>query len=226
MVDGLAETDDKRWETRTWRRRGFLKLSAVLVGLVGAVCSALARPGDISFIVFGPLLFVVVAAIVRGALSDVRGGRRALRPSQWRGAALKPGRTVLRHRGVPTASDDDALLVAPLSGRVCVAYELAVRRDTDVDAAPWSWALIEQAVAAVRVGDHHIDPVATQLVVRRTPCPDGLDNRGVGAALRMRGVDLSRGSYAVFESVIEPGAPVDVEVDAQGRARMSAPVAG
>ncbi len=222
VVDGLVETDDKRWATRTWRRRGLIKLGAVVVGLLAAVGTALARPQDGSYILFGPLLLVVVAAIVRGAVSDLRAGRRALRPSQWRGAVRPPKRIVQRHRGVPSGIGDEGLLVAPLSGRPCVGYELAIRRDTNAAAAPWSWALIEQAVAPVRVQGHAVDPRTTQLALPRTHCPQGLDPVAVRTVLRMRGMDVSRGTYELFESIIAPEQPVELELDARGRARLRA----
>jgi len=218
VVDALVETDDNRWTTRTWRRRGVVKLGGVTLGILAAVGSALARPGDGSIVLFGPLLLVIIAAIVRGALSDIRAGGRAPRATRWRGAALAPRRIVRRHRGVPTHSPNEALLVAPLSGRPCVAYELAVRRDNDVAGAAWSWALVEQAVAAVRIEGHTVDPRMTQLALPRTPYPDDVDPLAVATALRMRGLDISRGSYRLFESIIEPGRSVELEADASGRA--------
>ena len=93
--------------------------------------------------------------------------RRAL-PLRWRGS-------------------DDAAGLSPLTGRPCVAYEIGIRSDDDVDAAAGTWLLRERrgrvGVPLVRV---EVDPFA----------------EGVTHFLRTRGIDPLGQDLVFFEAIV------------------------
>jgi hypothetical protein len=109
----------------------------------------------------------------------------------------------------------EATLVAPLSGRACVAYEVAVRHDANADAELSTWALVEQRHVALEIGgtrldadDAHLDLPRELHVVR--------DPARVQQYLRERGVDPHATELVIFETIVEPGATVRMRVSANG----------
>lgn len=158
---------------------------------------------------------VVGCAVVARALGNVFGpssGRRSL-PRRWRmpqtakrPAALAQARV---HGEVEPMTE---LLRAPLSGRPCIAYEVAVRDDADPASSFSSWRLVEQDNVGFRVGDVDVAAGEALLQRRRELVASGVLgslDAGQRRFMRERGL-LDSEDVHVYETILEPGAAVAV----------------
>ncbi|KIG16871.1 hypothetical protein DB30_04033 [Enhygromyxa salina] len=147
------------------------------------------------------------AVMLHSAYAEFVSGRRARFANSWSHEPVPRGRVRARLEGRVGA---DERLRAPLSGRVCVGYEIGVRHDIDTDADPWSWTLLEQRSAA----GLSIDGVAVSgrpyLRLERKIYAQEL-SAGALDELRKRGLDPSRPGYSLFETIVEAGELVTVE---------------
>lgn len=130
---------------------------------------------------------------------------RAL-PMRWRWALPSPQPLQLRDEPVTLVGDP---LIAPLSGRACVAYDIAVRSDDDGRASLGTWHLIEQQTAALRADAGTVErgKAWLELTERRLFEPDSADElQRVERFLRERG--FTPHDHHVFETVVAPEATV------------------
>ncbi|MCH9683504.1 MAG: hypothetical protein K0V04_18850 [Deltaproteobacteria bacterium] len=136
----------------------------------------------------------------------------AVLPARWAMALAPEGPVTSKVGGVAVPEGEP--LIAPLSGRTCLAYEVGARRDDDGDAPPATWALLEQRVTAARVEAQTVEPATTHLVLPRERWAQlewsALDERAA-LFLRRRGFGPLDDGLWLFEAVVEPGQPVDLE---------------
>jgi hypothetical protein len=132
--------------------------------------------------------------------------RRSL-PRRWRmpQTSKRPG--AQPHRRVRAQAQSSAeLLRAPLSGRPCIAYEVAVRDDDDATGSPSSWRLVEQDNVGFRVGELEVAPGEALLQLRRELLSKGTigsENDAIRRYLRMRGLLDSEAVY-IYETILAP----------------------
>ncbi len=200
---------------RTLRRawavtRGVSGLAIGAALLVGLVTSTLATGGLL--VVMYPMLVglaIVVIATVVDAIRDVRDDRPAHAPARWHLALPEAKAPLVENAGVAHAIGP--LLRAPLTGRACVAYELAIRTDDDAGAPESTWLLLEQRSTAFTVGDHRYPADSVRLDLARTRVePAALDEDRVGAIVRARGFLTTDTTLALFESIVPDATPIEV----------------
>jgi hypothetical protein len=182
-----------RQSTRGQRRGGLLKL--VGISMWGAL-GALSARGDGSALLY-PLALATFAIFVHGAYREFRNGKRALYPNSWSYAPKPRGRRQESLEGRVTAT---STLVAPLTGRPCVAYEIGVRHDSQSEDEDWSWSLLEQRSVDLSVGGRGLDSMP-HLRLRRRVLAEELGESAC-KELRKRGLDPKRPGYTVFETIV------------------------
>jgi hypothetical protein len=137
--------------------------------------------------------------------------RRSERPIRWAMALLPAGSSTEQIRGTVELCDE--ALRSPISGRRCAAFEVGVRDDEQADARPDTWRLLEQHLALVEVADQQVDQDSTHLELRRqflgTIGSMDLDEAAL-VYLRQRGFYPGDHGLCVFETIVEPGAEVEV----------------
>jgi hypothetical protein len=163
-------------------------------------------PAGLTALVLGMALTVIVKKI-GGALTLPIARER---PARWR-LALPAGRPPKVPRGqTPVPAGD--LLIAPLSGRACVAYEVGIREDGDRDADAGSWLFLEQRVTTLSVGGTTLpgETISLDVADRRAPAELAEDNHARwGRFLRERGF-TGHEAVTVYETIVGPGAPLVV----------------
>lgn len=196
--------------SRGARRAWALAKVGGLVGILGSLVFLLTHAQRLTvLLVMAPALVAIVAVVVHaigGARDEAVRTRLPDHPSRWRRAlpaAVAPRGTTMR--GIARATG--GLLIAPVSGRPCLAYELGVRADEDGDAPRSTWLLLEQRSAALTVEDHEIGIDAVVLVADRRRVEVSPAGR---EALEARGFLPFERLY-VFESIVEAGDAVIVE---------------
>jgi hypothetical protein len=193
VVEALIEQDSMREATRGQRRSGLVKLVSLFAW--GGVGTAISYGTDA--LILAPLAIGSFCVFVHAAYTEFVNGKRAEHPNGWSYAPLPRGSVLDRLEGRVAA---DRTLVAPLSGRECVAYELGVRRDAKRDDEAWSWTLLEQRSARLEVGGRRVEG-RPHLRFRRELMANELNDRA-RRALRKRGIDPARPGYTYFESVV------------------------
>lgn len=136
---------------------------------------------------------------------------RAL-PMRWRWALPSPEPLRFEGEVVNLAGDP---LIAPLSGRPCLAYDVAVRSDSDGRAPLGTWHLVEQATAELRFVSRTVPAGKAWLEVpHRQPfvAESAEDRRRVERFLRERG--FTPHDHQVFETVVDPHAIVRAKTEA------------
>lgn len=202
VVEALIERDDERQSTRDARRNGVIKLACLAGWSVMVAMLAFGTDG----VIIWPLAAGTTLLMLQGAYREYVSGQRAPYPNSWSHQQAPKGRVRTRHEG-PVAAD--SLLRAPLSGRVCVAYELGVRHDSDPEAESWSWTLLEQRSApglTVKDVSSERPYLRLQREIHR-----GALSEAARKQLRMRGLDPSRPGYTLFESIVELGESLTLE---------------
>lgn len=137
-------------------------------------------------------------------------------PDRWALALppASPATTVVR--GVAQCGDR---LRSPLTGRTCIAYEVGLRRDDDVHGELPTWALLEQRVAPIRIGDTTLSPESVFVELPRESLgqlsPEDFDEPAI-AWLRERGFSVVGSPLIAYESVLVPEADVVAELSDQG----------
>lgn len=162
---------------------------------------------------------LLVGGLVAG-LAGVAGGLASVRlrkmsaaptpvlPDRW-SMALPPSQPPTEVvRGVPECA---AVLHSPLTGRPCVAYEIGLREDDDGQGELATWALLEQRVASMRIGERDVDPQVTFADVPRESLGELSPQLLDAAALEWlaeRGYSAVGSSLRVFESIVPPDTEV------------------
>ena len=104
-------------------------------------------------------------------------------------------------------------LRAPMSGRECLAYEVAiapagVTPDSDAD-----WVIREQRSTRVTVDGHHLEGNDVALSVEpATRQRLDVEPRVLARFLRERGITATRASYDVYETIVTPRRPVSLQL--------------
>jgi hypothetical protein len=228
---------------------------AVLGGGVGSALESMSfasSPGSIA--IYG--VITAVAAAVVGWLIFPRlfnrlyFRRRRRFPSRWRLPLPLPRRSVAPQRTLSgSVRPANELLEAPLSGRRCIGYEVSVLFDVAGDKRPPMWILEEERTASFEIQGERI---AAERVTLELPShlvggedfsgePQGdatgedkasqearedARDKKISRFLRKRGLFISEGDYAVFESLIEPDEHYTVSIydDPPGAAAVIQPV--
>lgn len=187
-----------------------------IFGMVG-VAGGLALLGSKMLLTLGSLaggflvagLAVIGTALIARAASSMLGpaSRRRSLPRRWRWPRTSKRRGSKPHRRVGGRAETSAeLLRAPLSGRSCVAYEVAVRDDDDATGELSSWRLIEQDNVGFRVGELEVAAGEALLRVRRELLGAGTIGSKDDATrryLRMRGL-LDSEDVHIYETIVAP----------------------
>jgi hypothetical protein len=136
---------------------------------------------------------------------------RRLVPRRW--SMVVPPRGVAS----PVARDrivTDARLRAPLSGRECVAYEVAVRRDNDARADWPTWSLVDQRNVAFAIAGERVDADDVLLELHRERST--AEGEAVQNYLSARGIDPHAPHLVMYETIVEPGATMELRRAADG----------
>ena len=208
IADALvaSEVYDRGARRRFARRIGG-SVALVALGALASFVAASALPA------FGALvgLFSLagVSVLANGDRIDLP--KRRL-PRRW--SMVLPPRGE-RHPIASGVVRAETTLVAPLSGRPCVAYEIAVRHDANPRAEPSTWGLVEQRSAGLEVGRMHVGANALHLDLPREVLRGG-DPARVEQYLRERGVDPHAAELVIYETIVDPGAYLQLQVGARG----------
>ncbi len=143
-------------------------------------------------------------AIVRRLFEIGRPPRVRSVPMRWRYALPSPAPP--QFDDAPVTSSGERL-IAPLSGRSCIGYEVSVRRDDDGRAALGTWLLMEQETAALATPSASI-PAGRALLQfderERFEIASDADQHRVHRFLRERG--FAPHGLRVFETIVPPHA--------------------
>jgi hypothetical protein len=124
-----------------------------------------------------------------------------------------------RREVVGTVTPSDRALLAPLTGRGCLAYEVGVRFDDDGDAPAATWALLEQHVGEFAIDGEAMPALDLHLEVPRQ-CLGLATSMSLEAAaqvyLRQRGFGAESGTMRLFESIVPMDARVRVALSDGG----------
>jgi hypothetical protein len=203
IVHSLSELEatDVRssWAARAGKIFGVLGITAasgwLFVAELGFLGVPVAALGVMQLARFGSSLF-----------GDFRSRRS--RPRRWRmpQTSTRPG--AAPHEGVRGRVDAAGeLLRAPLSGRPCVAYEVAVRDDDDPTGPLSSWRLIDQDNAGFQLGEFEVSPGEALLQLERELNGHGIiggKDPATRRYMRMRGL-LDGEEVFIYETILAPG---------------------
>jgi hypothetical protein len=170
----------------------------------------------------GVWVFGLPLAVMAGAVWVDRASTRApvdrSTPRRWRLAALPEDPDSLRDEVAGEASSSLELLRAPLSGRPCIAYEVAVGGPESDDRLS-TWRLVEQRNVACRVGELAVGDDQLVLQLPRESWLSGTpagEDANLSRFLRMRGLfDSDR--VEIFETILVPGQACRVGRGSKGR---------
>lgn len=188
---------------------------AVLVGLYTGVGRI--RPDYAMLALVGGMLTIVPLGIVSArAVWRMWLSTRALsRPARWAFALPAADHEAEGERSGRITCETH--LVAPLTGRPCVAYEIGVRRDEDGSAPPGTWLLLEQRCADSSVAGQRIegDRVWLDLAREMHLFEDEGDDK-LTHLMHQRGLSAERDQLHVFESVVAEDSTVVVRRTGNG----------
>ena len=174
--------------------------------------------GDGGYLVLGTMaLFLVVGGgsaflvhrVFAKRLHRALHEREGRRPARWRlplplvNDKLGPIRKIEASIEV-----DGPLLRAPVSGRECVGYEVAVLFDVADDIAKPLWVLEEESCAAFRLGQESFEADSITLILPLQPVEAPTTDQDVERLtrfLRRRGLFMPDGHFAFFEALLLPG---------------------
>ncbi len=140
-------------------------------------------------------------------------------PARWRYAPHPRGRARNVRDGVARLRPGGTLLRAPLTGRPCLAYEVALANHTDIDRQASDWQLIEQHIAPMAVGDEVLVTENVRLKLPRTRVK--ADAKRLASLRRRRGLPGSAEPTLVVESIVAPGALVRLHTHTGSGATLS-----
>jgi hypothetical protein len=110
-------------------------------------------------------------------------------------------------RGPCQAQAGQELLTAPLSGRRCLAYRIALLFDVSGDTRPPIWALDECHAVDLMIGKHLLrgNSVGLELILK--PLPEeqlNISDHDLALFLRKRGLFFEGGGLQFFEAILVP----------------------
>jgi hypothetical protein len=215
-ADALTELDAYERPARASSRSRLLRRTAAVLGsgLAGAVVVFVGATwmvaGLLDPFMFGLTVIVAVGTLflVGGAISSTfHRTRSKRRPARW-SLLARPGFADAPPIRDVTLQPTGELLVAPLTGRPCLAYEVGIRHDGDANGAPGTWLLLEQRSAPVIAGAHVLGPDALGFAARRERVQhDAFREDALRRYLRERGLSPAD-DYQLFEAVLLPGTVV------------------
>ncbi|MCA9663052.1 MAG: hypothetical protein KC486_32255 [Myxococcales bacterium] len=143
-----------------------------------------------------------------GALRLNRGGAAppALLPVRWSMSLPPAEATTEEVAGAIDAADEG--IAAPLTGRRCLAYEVAVRDDERADAPPPTWALVEQRVGAFTIAGEAFEGAGVHLDLEREYLGQAAKidlSPAAVAFLQQRGLEPGVDTLHLFESIVRVG---------------------
>lgn len=145
---------------------------------------------------------------------------RALPRTRWHLA--RPSRFARREASVGIVRATSSLLLAPLTARACVAYEIGVLVDAGGDEP--IWLVREQCHAAIAIGDVSHAPDSLRLALPRERIDrERIDPLALGELLRARAIDDDP-DLVFVESIVEPGASVCVQAIETPHGELSQPM--
>ncbi len=151
----------------------------------------------------------LASRLLHWAKTAMVGGSEAVlsaHPARWR-AWIPSGRPGPAQRGTVEAWDPSECCVAPLTGRPCLGYEIAIHDDARAGSPDASWLLLEQQVASLRFEGRRLDGERIRLMLPRRPTT--IRVQGLGPFLRRRGLVATGLSLMICESILEPGAVME-----------------
>lgn len=180
-------------------------------GLVGVITAGLAWPAA---------LMAACGAALGGLVAQRHRTRAAPEvfdlPGRW-SMTLPPNDPPQRTLNGPARGEGE-FLHAPISGRVCLAYEVGLRRDAQADAPLASWTLLEQRTTALSVDGQRVGD-APHLRLQRQALGEADRAATTDAAidfLRRRGMLAVGSSDLVFETIVQDGDTVQLHRTATG----------
>ena len=187
---------------------------SVAVGVAAAGLLALAA---LAAVIASPVLAGVIGVCAIGGFSFAARTFAAV-PKPRRTVPRRWSMVVPRRGGASSVARDrvvtDGRLRAPLSGRECLAFEVAVRHDTDATADWPTWSLVEQRNTALEIADHRVGANELLLELERERCT--AEGEAVQNYLSARGVDPHAPDLVVYETILEPDATVELLRAADG----------
>jgi hypothetical protein len=149
--------------------------------------------------------------------------RRGTRPARWRlPLPLVDERSPPSRKVSGTVEAREDLLRAPVSGRECLAYEVAVLFDVKGDAKKPMWVLEEEANAAFELGGQGFERGGATISLPLEAVPvqgedgDAMTER-LSMFLRQRGLYATDGHFAFYEALVLPGKSYEASLH-EGRA--------
>lgn len=150
----------------------------------------------IGFAVFGVML---------GVGSWERRKHARTLPHRW--SLARGGSSGPRTQGRAQCPDT---LHAPLTGRPCVAYELAIHTANEPRAALGRFTLVEQRCADLEVNGAPFCGRGIRLALRRERVELDPTNEAHCRAMHVRGLEPVGDAFTVYETIVEPHATVAV----------------
>ncbi len=181
-----------------------------LAGLLSAGAGAAAMVTGIGLALGAAGLGYAGVALAQAWTHWRRLQHRRDRPARWCFAS-PPTSTA----GIVEGTAHGEEIVAPLTGRRCLAYEVVVAWADGADDDALSWALVEQRVAPLQVGETHHAPDSVHLALSRQPVDATAvsDSASAKMFLRSRGLQTTDGEFLYFEAIVPPRARVRLRGD-------------
>lgn len=199
---------------RSWALESASVLVLGSVGLFLGIMLAQLFLGTGAFMPAGltTIATVLAAVAIIRRMYELGGPPRARTlPMRWRWALPSPEPLRLDDVSVELSGDP---LIAPLSGRPCLAYDIAVRPDDDGRAAVGTWLLVEQQTAPLEAGGRTISAGKAWLDLSVRELFDvvsAADPHRVERFLRERG--FTPHDHHVFETIVPLGAVVRAKTE-------------
>lgn len=211
MADILRDSERAHQSSRP----RVLTLLPVLLSLLSAVVTARIDTshgrsiagflGAESALPLWPLVALALLGVFVGAGLWRRHQHRRRLPHRW---SLAPSRAAgPRRRGHARSGPT---LRAPLTGRPCVAYELAIHTADEPDAPLGEFTLVEQRCADLEVEGKRFAGDRVRLSLRRQRIELDPTNDTHRRAMQVRGLEPVGDAFTVYETIVAPKAPVAV----------------
>jgi hypothetical protein len=194
-----------RSQRRATQAAGLLHIALALVLCLGASLPlhGMAWQGArhiVPALGFMAIPFGLALLVVIGGVRRIRDARGLPRPARWRWARTGAEGPV---NAAGEARPIGDLLVAPLTGRACIAYEVGARADRECDEPDGTWLLLEQRATDMRIGDTRV-PGDTIRLVPRHRNPVDVPDESARVFLRARGIAKAEIAQ-MYETIVVPG---------------------
>ncbi|HWB78639.1 MAG TPA: hypothetical protein VG755_26925 [Nannocystaceae bacterium] len=212
-VDGIREA---ALATPRMDRAAALLMVASATSLLGIIAWIALRWMDqarVGFVMMiGVFVVGLVALAVRQAKLTFTAPAIAPAPVRWH-LPLPPRDALPSSSTVGVIAAAGELIIAPLTGRPCIAYEIGVRSDRDLSASLETWLLLEQRSTAFTVGGRSFAPNSVRFVLpRRALDVSRLPAQRVARFRTERALSLGDVSLVVTEAIVVPGTALDLHI--------------